>query len=801
MMSNENNNGVIDFDSSTFVSGSVDNASSTNTVNQDSTSNSSASNINVDDIFGTWDNSSSSTQSDVKPVSNDYNNSDAFFNNGNTNGEGSNVTPPNVFDIFGNGASEGQSDDTITSSDGSVELAMDNSELTKLAMNAFAGLTSNGVSLGSPEQETDSSSNATIQTEEVAETSEQAAFVSSTPETSAVSSKTVNVPVQSVPEQTVPVQTATSLESPDYMAAFANPFANSKGNQATVSQPQMETTPASTEPNGLESQNPNPVATDVQTNFDGANVAIQAVSTDVPNLTNPSFENVDVANHTNVVGDFNGFSGTDNNLENNVLGTATSDINSITINPNVVPENNDVTNDFVNQNPSDAVATFENQPNPALNTVPPVAPGDDNQVMPNIPNGFNNQFVTPSPEIVSIPNTFNAETPVAPVSGEGSIENQTPVNVNANVEPVVNNFESATSQGFNNDNVVNPDMGTFNTQDTIAPQVQVPNDSNVQSNVNVAPQNVVPDVQIPTDFNVATPETQAPTNVSNSGVPSFDNGNIVNPDMGTFNTQDTVAPQVEVPNDGNVQSNVNVAPQNVVSDVQIPTDFNVTAPETQAPINASSPEATSFENGNIVNPDMGTFNAQSNVTPQVEMSNGVDMQPATNTLQQPVNLENPTSPDFNANNFNNQVSTDFNASFNQVIDNQVGVNNALNNQPVNNDSNVGIVPDNSNVTNAASNNTNVISPESATNLQQALSTPANNVTLDNSISVGSIPNGQVATPVVTDNNQESTQVPAKKQGKVSLPVVMLIIIIVFSVGVIILRRNELMDFFQTLMKK
>ena len=155
---------------------------------------------------------------------------------------------------------------------------MDNSELTKLAMNAFAGLTSNGVSLGSPEQETDSSSNATIQTEEVAETSEQAAFVSSTPETSAVSSKTVNFPVQSVPEQTVPVQTATSEESPDYMAAFANPFANSKGNQATVSQPQMETTPASSEPNGLESQNPNPVATDVQTNFDSANVPISGLT-------------------------------------------------------------------------------------------------------------------------------------------------------------------------------------------------------------------------------------------------------------------------------------------------------------------------------------------------------------------------------------------------------------------------------------------------------------------------------------------------------------------------------------------
>ena len=151
------------------------------------------------------------------------------------------------------------------------------------------------------------------------------------------------------------------------------------------------------------------------------------------------------------------------------------------------------------------------------------------------------------------------------------------------------------------------------------------------------------------------------------------------------------------------------------------------------------------------------------------------------------------SSDFNA---NNQAPTDFNTGFNPEINNQISNNSTLNNQVANaSDSGSGTLNNNTTTDNT------VISPETNSNLQQVLSTPTNNVSLDNSISVGSIPNSQVIAPTVTDSNQENGKVPAKKQGKVSIPIVMLIIIIVFSVGIIILRRNELMDFFQTLMKK
>lgn len=71
-MNNENNNGVIDFDSSSFLNNNGNNEVPTPA----STSASDASNINVDDIFGTWSNDEPATQDVVKPISNDYNNSD-----------------------------------------------------------------------------------------------------------------------------------------------------------------------------------------------------------------------------------------------------------------------------------------------------------------------------------------------------------------------------------------------------------------------------------------------------------------------------------------------------------------------------------------------------------------------------------------------------------------------------------------------------------------------------------------------------------------------------------------------------
>ena len=386
--------------------------------------------------------------------------------------------------------------------------------------------------------------------------------------------------------------------------------------------------------------------------------------------------------------------------------------------------------DFTNPNPLDVATVFDSQPS----LEPPVASAVDNQVMPNIPDGFNSQFATSSREDVGALNPLNtqteanAEIQVAPVSLAGVSDNQAAVGVSVNTESAAPSFDSTVVPDFNNGNLVNPDTGTFTSQSNAAPTVP-------PATVDIQP--------VPNSFDQPTPLENA-----------------VSSDFKANN--------------------------------QSSSDFNGVTSENQGQPNFNNSNVSSFDNGNLVNPDTGTFASQSNAAPTVTPAT-VDIQPVSNSFDQFTPLENAVSSDFNA---NNQAPTNFNTGFNPEINNQISNNSTLNNQVANAYDN-GSGPLNNNTT---TDNT-VISPEANSNLQQVLSTPTNNVSLDNSISVGSIPNSQVVTPTVTDSNQENGKVPAKKQGKVSIPIVMLIIIIVFSVGIIILRRNELMDFFQTLMKK
>lgn len=170
---------------------------------------------------------------------------------------------------------------------------------------------------------------------------------------------------------------------------------------------------------------------------------------------------------------------------------------------------------------------------------------------------------------------------------------------------------------------------------------------------------------------------------------------------------------------------------------------------------------------------------------------------AVNTPVEPVadintvsNIEN-TNP---VNNFSSNgsiapaMNTDIsNNSSNQAI-------NLENNVAVNSNENV-LKKVNSNLLN----NQNTNNGGTPLNPEPTLNT-GNDVTLDNSINVGSIPNSNVNTPSVVDNNT-TTGDSGKKNGKVSIPVVMLIIIVIVSIVVIVLRRNELMGFFQTLINK
>ena len=690
-MSNENNNGVIDFGDSNFVSENGSNA--TNPVSQESTSNA-ASDINVDDVFGSWDNSS--TQSGATPVSNDYNNSNVNFNNDNSKEEGK-VTSPSASDIFGTGANDSQINDI--SIPGVGEKSVDNSELTKLAMDAFAGLTSNGVSLESQAQET-----------------------------STVSSRESNSPVQST------VESSVESENSDYMTAFANPFASLKSNQDQVSQSPMETTLVNTETENTNVQNSNQIAIDEPASLENMGGVAPVAGLDGSDFQSSSLENEKSASSSNVVGDFNGFSDTGSNLENTGLENASSKENSPTANFENVSGNNGVVSDFTNPNPLDVATVFDSQPSLEFNATSPVAPAVDNQVMPNIPDGFNSQFATPSREDVGALNPLNtqteanAEIQAAPVSLDGVSDNQVAVSVGANTESTAPSFDSTVAPDFNNDNLVNPDAGTFASQSNAAPTV-------TPATVDIQP--------VSSDFSQPKPLENA-----------------VSSDFKANN--------------------------------QSSSDFNGETSENQGQPDFNNSNVSSFDSGNLVNPDTGTFASQSNAAPTVTPAT-VDIQPVPNSFDQSTPLENAVSSDFNA---NNQAPTDFNTGFNPEINNQISNNSTLNNQVANASDNGSGTLNNNTIT-----DNTVISPETNSNLQQVLSTPTNNVSLDNSISVGSIPNSQVIASTVTDSNQENGKVPAKKQGKVSIPIVMLIIIIVFSVGIIILRRNELMDFFQTLMKK
>ena len=110
-MRNENNNGVIDFDESSFLSNNTETKTDVKTNPEID-----ASTLNVDDIFGTWSNDEVSTQDKVTPVSNDYNNSNIESTDSDTSLEDS-----NSLDIFGSNLESSNSLNTNSNLDNSKE--------------------------------------------------------------------------------------------------------------------------------------------------------------------------------------------------------------------------------------------------------------------------------------------------------------------------------------------------------------------------------------------------------------------------------------------------------------------------------------------------------------------------------------------------------------------------------------------------------------------------------------------------------------------------------------------------------
>lgn len=293
--------------------------------------------------------------------------------------------------------------------------------------------------------------------------------------------------------------------------------------------------------------------------------------------------------------------------------------------------------------------------------------------------------------------------------------------------------------------------------------------------------------------------------------PSLDNQFVVKESVSTENSENTNNQNIQTTeNTANLTDNGNLGVTNEtfgsdaapVLESKTPTEFN-NQPTFNANINQESiPQAvntpvepvadintvSNIENTNPVNNGIVNDNSVSanNFSSNGSIAPAMNTDISNNSSNQAINLENNVAvnsnenvnPEITGNNnpveINSNVSSDNtnNANYQNVLK-EVN-SNLLDNQNTNN----GGTP---------------LNPEPTLNA-------GNDVTLDNSINVGSIPNSNVNTPGVVDNNT-TTGDSSKKNGKVSIPVVMLIIIVVVSAVVIVLRRNELMGFFQTLINK
>lgn len=208
-------------------------------------------------------------------------------------------------------------------------------------------------------------------------------------------------------------------------------------------------------------------------------------------------------------------------------------------------------------------------------------------------------------------------------------------------------------------------------------------------------------------------------------------------------------------------------PVEPVADINTVSNIENTNPVNNGIVNDNSVSANNFSSNGSIAPAMNTDIPNNSSNQAINLENNVAVNSNGNVNPEITGNNNPVE-------INSNVSSDNtnNANYQNVLK-EVN-SNLLDNQNINN----GVTP---------------LNPEPTLNA-------GNDVTLDNSINVGSIPNSNVNTPGVVDNNT-TTGDSGKKNGKVSIPVVMLIIIVVVSAVVIVLRRNELMGFFQTLINK
>ena len=351
-------------------------------------------------------------------------------------------------------------------------------------------------------------------------------------------------------------------------------------------------------------------------------------------------------------------------------------------------------------------------------------------------------------------------------SGDGTSQANPLNTVTSQEENSIQDVNSVPSFEQNNDfNQPSLDNQFVVKESASTENLENANNQNIQTTENTANLTDNGNLSVTNEtFGSATaPVLESPTSMELNNQPTFSANANLEQNFGASNDLSSANANI---NQEPISQDVNT-PVEPVADTNTVSNIENTNPVNNGIVNDNSVSANNFSSNGSIAPAMNTDISNNSSNQAINLENNVA-----------VNSNGNVNPEITGN--NNPVEINSNVSSDNT--NNVNYQNVL--KEVNSN-----LLDNQNINNGST----PLNPEPTLNT-------GNDVTLDNSINVGSIPNSNVNTPSVVDNNT-TTSDGGKKNGKVSIPVVMLIIIVAISVGVIALRRNELVEFFQTLINK
>ena len=351
-------------------------------------------------------------------------------------------------------------------------------------------------------------------------------------------------------------------------------------------------------------------------------------------------------------------------------------------------------------------------------------------------------------------------------SGDGTSQANPLNTVTSQEENSIQDVNSVPSFEQNNDfNQPSLDNQFVVKESASTENLENANNQNIQTTENTANLTDNGNLSVTNEtFGSATaPVLESPTSMELNNQPTFSANANLEQNFGASNDLSSANANI---NQEPISQDVNT-PVEPVADTNTVSNIENTNPVNNGIVNDNSVSANNFSSNGSIAPAMNTDISNDSSNQAINLENNVA-----------VNSNGNVNPEITGN--NNPVEINSNVSSDNT--NNVNYQNVL--KEVNSN-----LLDNQNINNGST----PLNPEPTLNT-------GNDVTLDNSINVGSIPNSNVNTPSVVDNNT-TTSDGGKKNGKVSIPVVMLIIIVAISVGVIALRRNELVEFFQTLINK